>query len=258
MLLLSCAAYAGTVVLQALLRDTASAEGWQLLTAAAWLLAILLDFFVRRLHSHNLCTLLAAACALMHYIICSADVVETLERGAIDWLTLPPSPHHISFYQERSHTMGAWPLLATIAAVGGGLACSLLSWHHASGAGGLSALGLLTTQPVVVAGGRAQHAQHGQHGGGKQAFGDEELGGLTGTAGGGGGGGGGGITGGGGFGHRRSGSGGGRVSDGGGGGSGGFADSGGGGGGFERSRLGGSVGQLAGLPLGGDSDSKEQ
>jgi hypothetical protein len=45
-LLLSLAAYAGSVVLQALLRAETSAEGWQLVTAAAWMVAILLDFFV--------------------------------------------------------------------------------------------------------------------------------------------------------------------------------------------------------------------
>jgi hypothetical protein len=45
-LLLSLAAYAGSVVLQALLRAEATAEGWQLVTAAAWMVAILLDFFV--------------------------------------------------------------------------------------------------------------------------------------------------------------------------------------------------------------------
>jgi hypothetical protein len=45
-LLLSCAAYAGTVVLQVLLRGESTVEGWQLLTAASWALAILLDFLV--------------------------------------------------------------------------------------------------------------------------------------------------------------------------------------------------------------------
>ncbi len=36
-------------MLQAILRAHATAEGWQLVTAAAWLLAIVLDFFVSSL-----------------------------------------------------------------------------------------------------------------------------------------------------------------------------------------------------------------
>ena len=46
MLLLSCLTYAGTVVLQTLLQAEVSAEGWQLVTAASWLVAILFDFSV--------------------------------------------------------------------------------------------------------------------------------------------------------------------------------------------------------------------
>ncbi|KAI8465993.1 MAG: hypothetical protein J3K34DRAFT_524914 [Monoraphidium minutum] len=112
-LLLSCAAYAGAVVLQALLRGQATVEGWQLLTGAAWLLAICLDFL------------------------------------------------------ERSHEMGARPLLATLAAVGGGLAAGLVAYGRASGRGARGALGalaVLTTQPVVAASGRTAAAAHHHQG----------------------------------------------------------------------------------------------
>jgi hypothetical protein len=92
--------------------------------------------------------------------------------------------------------MGALPFLSTALAVGGGLACSLLTFQQSAGQSGLRSLALLTTQPLLFTSGRhsggaaggglwqAQGHGHGRHDGM-----DEEEGAAAGGGGGGSGGG---------------------------------------------------------------------